>query len=42
MISLKKYREEMNSKCYAFASSALLRLFFTSNFKKDDKIFGST
>jgi len=29
--------EVTNSKCYAFASSELLRLFFTSNFIKDDK-----
>jgi len=33
----EKYTHITNSKCYAFASSALLRLFFTSNFKNDDK-----
>jgi len=36
IIILKNHTEETNSKCYAFASSALLCLFFTSNFKKDD------
>jgi len=31
----EKYNTEIiNSKFYTFASSALLRLFFTSNFKK--------
>jgi len=33
---LKNNTEVTNSKCYAFASSALLRLFFTSNFKIND------
>jgi len=34
---LKNNAEVTSSKCYDFASSALLRLLFTSNFKKDDK-----
>jgi len=34
---LKNNTEVANSKCYTFASSALLRHFFTSNFKNDDK-----
>jgi len=35
---LKKNKElKQNSKCYAFASVTLLRLFFTSNFKNDAK-----
>jgi len=34
---LKNNTEVASSKCYVFASSALLRLFFTSNFKNDDK-----
>jgi len=34
---LKNNTEVTNSKCYVFASSALLRLLFTSNFKTDDK-----
>jgi len=33
--TLKNNTEVTNSKCYDFASSALLRLRFTSNFKKD-------
>jgi len=37
MITLKNNTKETNSKCYAFASSALLCLFFTSNLKKDYK-----
>jgi len=36
-ITLKNNTEKTNSKCYAFVSSALLRLFFTSNFKNHDK-----
>jgi len=35
-ITLKNNTEETNNKCYTFASSALLCLFFTSYFKKDD------
>jgi len=34
---LKNNTEATSSKCYVFGSSALLRLFFTSNFKKEDK-----
>jgi len=36
-ITLKNNLEVAKSKCYAFASSTLLHLFFTSNFKNDDK-----
>jgi len=38
-ITLKNNTEVAKSKCYAFASSTLLRLFFTSNFKIDNKYF---
>jgi len=40
-ITLKNNTEVTNRKCYGFASFALLRLFFTSNFKKDDKYLAS-
>jgi len=36
-----KQHRNNNSKCYAFTSSAHLRLFFTSNFKNDDKYLAS-
>jgi len=36
--TLKNNTEETKSKCYA-SSRALLRQFFTSNFKNDDKYF---
>jgi len=38
--TLKINTEETNSKCYP-SSRALLRLFFTSNFKNDDKYLAS-
>jgi len=36
-ITLKNSTKVKNSKCYAFASPALLCLFFTLNFKNGDK-----
>jgi len=36
-INFKNNTKVINSKCYAFATSPLLRLFFSSNFKNDDK-----
>jgi len=36
-ITLKNNTEVANGRYYAFASSTLLHLFSTSNFKNDDK-----